>query len=100
MKNINIATPSYSIESPTILPFDIRKAIYDASKIDGIIYIGISLFDQVYKYCNENIDKPFDIDTCGFTGGKIKIVATDLLPENGFRVMTKMEFLNEFENGK
>lgn len=82
-------------------PFDIKKAVFDASSIGGIIYVHPFLFSSVYKWMNEHIDRPYSIDPhgVGLGMGEIKIVVTDLLQENEFRVMTDLEFLKEFDNG-
>lgn len=92
---INIGNPAQYV-GYALPPFDIKKAVYDASSIDGIIYIHHFLFDAVYLYLNQHIDKPFDIDPYGTMIGSIKIIATDLLPENEYCVITEIEFRKKF----
>lgn len=97
MPSIHVCDSFTPIEI-AVPPFDIRRAVYDASTIDGIIYIHPLLFDSVYRYASENIDRPWMIDPhgTGISCGRINVVVTDLLPENEYRVMTEKQFQNEF----
>jgi len=81
-------------------PFDMKKAVEDAFRIGGNIYIHPILYDSVFQYITNNIDKPYSVDPNSYyMVGAMNIVVTDLLPENEFRVLTTSDFKNKYEKG-
>lgn len=79
-------------------PFDMRKAVYDASIIDGNIYIHPLLFSSIYRYITENIDKPYTVDgSAYYMIGALNIVVTDLIPENEYCVLTEKQFNEKYD---
>jgi hypothetical protein len=78
-------------------PFDMRKAVYDASSIGGNIYVHPLLFSSVYRYITENIDKPYSVDgSAYYMIGALNIIVTDLIPENEYRVLTELDFIKQY----